>query len=164
MGIINQGRGDCLPLEIGCKLKKLRMERGLTQKGLAAKVKDGVDYTYIGKIERGQQLPSLKVLQRISETLSVPIGSFFRDEPDTVVYVNCAAELGEIVRHEKGRELVRALKLLHTSDIPLIVEIISILARHREVENGERVKDSDTPVGDILRSSNVKPVVRKSEY
>jgi len=164
MGILNSGKVDRLSLEIGGKLKKLRIERGLTQKELAAKVKDGVDYTYIGKIERGQQLPSLKVLQRLSETFSVPIGSFFREEPDTVVYVNCPSELGDITRHEKGRELVKALKLLHATDIPLIVEIINILAKHREVEKGEKLKDSAPPVGDLLPASNKKPIVRKSEY
>ena len=164
MGITNPGMVDGLSLEIGSRLKKLRMERGLTQKGLAAKIKDGVDYTYIGKIERGQQLPSLKVLQGISETFSVPIGSFFRDEPDTVVYVNCPAELGDIALYEKGRELVRALKLLHAADIPLILEIINILARHRESEKGEKPEESTSPVADILRASNIKPIVRKSEY
>ena len=164
MNITDPGKDARLSKEIGKRLKILRLEKGLTQKVLAAKVRDGVDYTYIGKIERGQQLPSLKVLHRISETFSVPIGSFFRDEPDTVVYVNCPSELGEITRHEKGRELVKALKLLHATDIPLIVEIINILARHREAEKGEKPEDSTSPVADILRTSNIKPLVRKSEY
>jgi len=94
----------------------------------------------------------------------VPIGSFFRDEPDTVVYVNCSAELGYINRYEKGRELARTLKLLHATDIPLLVEIINILARHREVEKEEKLKDYASPVGDLMLSSNKKPIVRKSEY
>jgi transcriptional regulator with XRE-family HTH domain len=163
MAIINPGKFDSLSLEIGSRLKKLRMGRGLTQKGLAAKIKDGVDYTYIGKIERGQQLPSLKVLQGISETFSVPISSFFRDEQDTVVYVNRPAEPGDITLYEKG-ELGRALKHIHAADIPLILEIINILARHRESEKGEKLEDSTSPVADILRASNIKQTVRKSEY
>jgi transcriptional regulator with XRE-family HTH domain len=164
MDMTNPGKFDGLSIEIGRRLKKLRMERGLTQKGLAAKIKDGVDYTYIGKIERGQQLPSLKVLHRISETFSMPIGSFFRDEPDTVVYVHCSAELGDITRHDKGRELIKALKLLHGDDLPLILEIINILSRHREPEKVEKLKDSISPVGDMLRASNKKPISRKREY
>jgi transcriptional regulator with XRE-family HTH domain len=164
MTIINPGKVDRLSLEIGRRLKKFRMEKGLTQKELASKVKGGVDYTYIGKIERGQQLPSLKVLQGISETFSVPIASFFVDESDTVVYVNCSADLGDITRQEKGRELVRALKLIHVADMPLLVEIINILARYREVERGEKQKDSVSPVGDIILSSNKEPVLRKREY
>lgn len=163
MSIIKPSKTESLSSEIGGKLKELRMEKGLTQKELAAKVKGGVDYTYIGKIERGQQLPSLKVLQGISETFSVPIGSFFRDAPDTVVYVNCAAELGDITRHEKGRELVRALKLIHAADMPLLVEIINILARHREVERGDMQKVSSSPVGEFMPSSPKKPILRKSK-
>jgi len=89
-----------LQTEIGNRLKRLRMDKGLTQKGLAARVKGGVDYTYIGKIERGKQLPSLKVLLCISETLSVPVDYFFRDEPETIVYVNGSAELGFLLQDE----------------------------------------------------------------
>jgi transcriptional regulator with XRE-family HTH domain len=63
MTIIHPGKGDRLSSEIGSRLKKLLMEKGLTQKELASKVKGGLDYTYIGKIERGQQLPSLRALQ-----------------------------------------------------------------------------------------------------
>jgi transcriptional regulator with XRE-family HTH domain len=164
MAIINPGKGGRLSQEIGSKLKRLRMEKGLTQKELAAKVKGGVDYTYIGKIERGQQSPSLKVLQGISETLSVPIGSFFVDEPDTVVYVNFAAELGEITRNEKGRELIRALKHIDEADMSLLVEIIKIFARQRGLERGEKQKDSSSPVGGLMLPENKKPTVRKSEY
>jgi transcriptional regulator with XRE-family HTH domain len=36
-----------------------------------------MEVTYIGKIERGEQLPSLKVLLRLSTALGVMIGEFF---------------------------------------------------------------------------------------
>jgi len=140
----------CLQIEIGKRLKKLRTDRGLTQKGLAAKVKGGVDYTYIGKIERGKQLPSLKVLLSISETLSVPINYFFRDEPDTIVYVNSTAELGFLVRDEKGRELLNTLKLLQERDIPLVIEIARILARHGNVEQPGTHVEHETPAEEFL--------------
>ncbi len=132
------GKIGCLQNEIGNRLKRLRTERGLTQKGLAARVKGGVDYTYIGKIERGRQLPSLKVLLGISETLAVPIDYFFRDETETIVYVNGTAEFAFLHRDEKGRELLRTLKLIQARDIPLIMEIIKILARHGNLENEEK--------------------------
>src|SRR6266567_7340946 len=73
-------RESYLKVEIGKRLKRLRLEKGFTQKELAVRVKGGLDYTYIGKIERGEQLPSLKILIKISEALSVPIGSFFQEE------------------------------------------------------------------------------------
>ncbi len=140
----------CLQIEIGKRLKKLRTDKGLTQKMLAAKVKGGVDYTYIGKIERGKQLPSLKVLLSISETLCVPINYFFRDEPDTIVYVNSSAELGFLVRDEKGRELLNTLKLLQERDIPLVIEIARILTRHGNIEEPEKLAKRETPADEFL--------------
>jgi transcriptional regulator with XRE-family HTH domain len=68
--------------EIGLILRQLRLARGLTQKRLAQRVADGVDATYIGKIERGDQLPSLKVLLRLSTTLGVTVGDFFYPPAD----------------------------------------------------------------------------------
>jgi transcriptional regulator with XRE-family HTH domain len=109
-----------------------------------------VDYTYIGKIERGKQLPSLKVLQSISETLSVPINYFFRDEPDTIVYVNGSAELGFLVRDETGRELLKALKLLQARDFSLVVEIARILIRHGNVEKPDKLMEHETPANEFL--------------
>ena len=50
---------------MGERLRKLRKNLGLTQKEFAEKVPGKVDYTYIGKIERGQQYPSLKMLEKI---------------------------------------------------------------------------------------------------
>lgn len=150
MNKTNLAMAGCLQIEIGNRLKRLRMDTGLTQKGLAAKVKGGVDYTYIGKIERGKQLPSLKVLLSISETLSVPIDYFFRDEPDTIIYVNDSADLGFLVRDQNGRDLLRALKLLQARDIPLVMEIARILARHGNVEKPEKLMEHETPADEFL--------------
>ena len=150
MNRTDPAKSGCLQIEIGMRLKKLRTDKGLTQKGLAAKVKGGVDYTYIGKIERGKQLPSLKVLLSISETLSVPIDYFFRDEPDTIVYVNSSAELGFLLRDEKGRELLQTLKLLQARDIPLVMEITRILTRHGNTEKPETLIDHESPADEFL--------------
>ena len=164
MAKINQSNVDGLSFEIGRKLKELRNDRGLTQKGLAAAIHGGVDYTYIGKIERGQQLPSLKVLQGISETLTVPIDYFLRDESETIVYVTCGVDMGDFVRNEKGRELIKALKQLHPHDIPLIIEIIRILARHRDMEAEEKLGDPLLPHGDLMLATKNNSVLRKSKY
>jgi transcriptional regulator with XRE-family HTH domain len=66
-----------LACEIGLILRRLRRTRGLTQKALAQQVPGGMEVTYIGKIERGEQLPSLKVLLRLSAALGVMISDFF---------------------------------------------------------------------------------------
>lgn len=124
-----------MKVEIGKRLKRLRMERGITQKALAAQVKGSLDYTYIGKIERGEQLPSLKILIKISEALAVEVGYFFQDEPVKAAREIFNSDFGRFIKDNKGRELVHALQLLDKEDIPLIVEIIRVLSRHRKASN-----------------------------
>lgn len=106
------------------------MEKGLTQKGLAAAVKGGLDYTYIGKIERGEQLPSLKVLIKISEALCVPLGSFFPDKPSSTVH-DISSRIAYNITTEKMNRLHEAIETLHGDDVPLLLEIIKALNRHR---------------------------------
>jgi transcriptional regulator with XRE-family HTH domain len=123
-----------LKVEVGKRLKRLRTERGITQKELAARVRGGLDYTYIGKIERGEQLPSLKILIKISEALTLPIGYFFQDEAVTIAREISASALGGLIKDEKGRELLRSLQLLHYDDITLVTEIIRVLSRYRKAD------------------------------
>lgn len=54
---------------VGGNVRRLRIERGLTQEQLAFEA--GIDLTYEGGIERGKRNPSLMVLVRISEALDV---------------------------------------------------------------------------------------------
>jgi transcriptional regulator with XRE-family HTH domain len=124
-----------LKSKIGRRLKKLRTEKGLTQKGLAATVRGGLDYTYIGKIERGEQLPSLKILLKISEALSVPVSSFFPDETVSAVCDVSAPEMDYQAGDERRGELFATLKLLHEDDIPLLIEIARVLTRHRATKD-----------------------------
>ncbi len=91
--------------------------RGLTQKELAQRTEGTVDYSYIGKVERGEQLPSLKLLQRLAKTLQVPVSYFFEE------------------RQGQGRvapELRKALTVVHREDIPLLLEILRVLGRRRQ--------------------------------
>jgi len=53
---------------IGERLKRLRLERGLSQRELAA---PGVSYAYISRIEAGTRQPSVKALRRLAAKLVV---------------------------------------------------------------------------------------------
>ena len=120
-----------LKAEIGRRLKKIRVERGLTQKEIASKV--GIDFTYIGKIERGEQLPSLKKLIKIGDALSVPLCLFFVDE-DMARVIEVCFSVGEcLINSKKYGELIRSMGMLHADDIRLINEIIMVLNRHRKM-------------------------------
>lgn len=54
---------------VGRNVRRLRIERGLTQEQVAFDAK--IDLTYEGGIERGKRNPSLLVMVRIAEVLRV---------------------------------------------------------------------------------------------
>ena len=62
-------------LGLACNLAKnvrrLRLQKGTTQEELAFAAE--IDLTYMGGIERGKRNPSLLVMGRIPEALSVPL-------------------------------------------------------------------------------------------
>jgi transcriptional regulator with XRE-family HTH domain len=56
---------------VGKNVRKLRLQRGMTQEELAFEAE--IDLTYVGGIERGKRNPSLMVMARIAEALAVPL-------------------------------------------------------------------------------------------
>jgi transcriptional regulator with XRE-family HTH domain len=62
--------------KFGKRVRQLRLERGLTQEGLGDKC--GLDMTYIGRIERGEQNSSLIVIGAIAKGLGVSVEELFR--------------------------------------------------------------------------------------
>jgi transcriptional regulator with XRE-family HTH domain len=108
------------------------MERKLTQKELAAKVSGGLDYTYIGKIEREEQLPSLKMLMKLSKALAIPLASFFREEDEQLASLLRPGKVINLAAPRKMSVLIKELNQLNRSDIPLLIEIVRALNRHRK--------------------------------
>jgi transcriptional regulator with XRE-family HTH domain len=142
-----------MKVQIGNRLKKLRKEQGFTQKDLAAKVSGGLDYTYIGKIERGEQFPSLKILMKLSETLSVPLGYFFLEENLLKTADGFSPGCKRAGAAPPRQELARAIKMLHDDDVPLVLEIMRVLQRHREDGRRERPED---PAENVLLAAEEK--------
>src|SRR3954453_17418354 len=56
------------PETVGERLKRLRGERGLSQRDLSSQ---GVSYAYISRIEAGARRPSVKALRKLAEKLGV---------------------------------------------------------------------------------------------
>jgi transcriptional regulator with XRE-family HTH domain len=54
---------------VGGNVRRLRLQRGLTQEQLAFEAQ--LDLTYVGGIERGRRNPSLLVLVRIADVLGL---------------------------------------------------------------------------------------------
>jgi transcriptional regulator with XRE-family HTH domain len=68
-------RAGAEDVEIGRKIRALRLQRGLSQSGLA----DGIDLTFqqVQKYEKGTNRVSAGRLQRIAEMLNIPVTFFY---------------------------------------------------------------------------------------
>jgi transcriptional regulator with XRE-family HTH domain len=56
------------PESIGKRIRRLRLERGLSQRKVTG---PGVSYAYVSRIESGQREPSLKAIRTIAKRLGV---------------------------------------------------------------------------------------------
>src|SRR5687768_16951151 len=125
---MSKERAMAVQQTIGQILRALRQGKGLTQKQLASKIQGEVDYSYIGKIERGEQLPSLKMLERLSNALAVPLSSFFQELGSDVTALRESGEAGnEALGPQRERLLLYLVHTVHNDDIPLLIEIVRIL-------------------------------------
>lgn len=55
---------------VAWNLRRLRVKRALSQEALA--VDAGVDRSYVGRIERGVENPTVETLDRLAKALEVP--------------------------------------------------------------------------------------------
>ena len=58
-------------------VRRLRLQKGMTREELAFAAE--IDLTYMGGIERGKRNPSLLVMGRIAEALSVPLSKLISE-------------------------------------------------------------------------------------
>src|SRR3954466_6026132 len=63
-------RNETGPESIGGRLRRLRLERQLSQRDLAS---PGVSYAYISRIEAGARRPSVKALRQLAPKLGVSV-------------------------------------------------------------------------------------------
>ncbi|MFB4166011.1 helix-turn-helix domain-containing protein [Alteribacillus sp. JSM 102045] len=86
---------EVLVKRVGTTLRKIRQERGMSLQGLAQRV--DVSKLTLGKIEKGEANPSLSVIWKIANGLSIPI-SVLLNEDQTV----------KISRKNTGNKVVSA--------------------------------------------------------
>ncbi|MFV5701078.1 helix-turn-helix domain-containing protein [Flavobacterium sp. XS2P12] len=58
---------------LGKRIKKLRLEKGMAQVDLVAKMQGNIDTTNISRIESGRTNPTIYSLYRLSEALEISI-------------------------------------------------------------------------------------------
>ncbi|MCL6638375.1 MAG: helix-turn-helix domain-containing protein [Firmicutes bacterium] len=65
---------------IGRRIKEARHKLGLTQEELGDRA--NLHYSYIGQLERGNKVPSLKTLKKIASALNIRLEVLLEDNPD----------------------------------------------------------------------------------
>lgn len=58
---------------IGQNIKRIRLEKGLTQVDLVGRIETQIDTTNISRIEKGRTNATVHTLYRISKALEVPL-------------------------------------------------------------------------------------------
>ncbi len=118
-------------MNLGERIRKLRKRLGLTQKEFAGRVVGKVDYTYIGRMERGEQYPSIKLLQKVGKAFSVPLSYFFQDDTFLNPLDLLPGEIKGLLKDRKGQDLLIRSKELNVGDLDLVIQIINILAQKK---------------------------------
>jgi ATP/maltotriose-dependent transcriptional regulator MalT/DNA-binding XRE family transcriptional regulator len=126
---------------IGERLKRLRLEKGLSQRELAA---PGVSYAYISRIEAGTRQPSVKALRRLASKLGV-----------SADYLETGSDLDPAAARE-----------LRLMDLELAVR----LGEHEGVEGqievalGESLAAGDNPAALRARVALAQLALERGEY
>src|SRR5436190_8536938 len=98
MGAVQPDASPAAGETVGERLRRLRLERGFSQRELAA---PGVSYAYISRIEAGTRQPSVKALRRLAANLGV-----------TADYLETGSDLdGSAVRELQLAQLELAVRL-----------------------------------------------------
>lgn len=72
--------------KVGSKIRDLRINKNLTQEEFSEEI--GISVSYLGKIESGKRLASIKTLERTCEILNTPLSTVLFDLED-VEYISC---------------------------------------------------------------------------
>jgi transcriptional regulator with XRE-family HTH domain len=131
-------------IDLGLRLKELRIKRGISQTELAKLV--GVTPSTISQVESNLIYPSLPALLKMAEILSVDISSFFQEKPELASRVIFpVAEAVDIRFPELPEGSVHA-KLLTPPDIepkaePYLIEVLpnKSLPSHFFIHKGEEI-------------------------
>lgn len=90
-------------MNIGDRIKQLRIEKNLTQPQLAEAI--GIEQSYLSKLENDKSIPSAEIFQAILKGLEVDVGTFLRgidgaivrgqlkQIPEVALYLNAQASL-----------------------------------------------------------------------
>ncbi|SFG45271.1 DNA-binding transcriptional regulator, XRE-family HTH domain [Desulfotomaculum arcticum] len=97
---------------LGKRIKEIRLKLGLTQDGLGKRA--NLHYSYIGQVERGNKVPSVKTLKRIAVALNISL--------ESLLYEESGFEIND--EDILVRELINAVKGCSPQELKLYINII----------------------------------------
>ena len=111
-------------------LKEIRLQKGMTQKELAAAI--DVDASIISRFESGASAPSLDKIKKMSEILDVPIADILSSEKKVLVKIENSPN-DQYILSERVAEMLRKIDYLDEIEFSVAEDVIDTLY-HRSLQ------------------------------
>ncbi|HAA47802.1 MAG TPA: XRE family transcriptional regulator [Synergistaceae bacterium] len=119
-------------MSLGLRIKTLRKAKSLTQQQLADLV--GVSRIYIQALESNRRLPSMKLLQRLAESLDVRVADIVRNGNNDKTE---RLQLEELLENAEGVEIWYRSKKLSNREIQLVQKLVDAALSEWDREHGD---------------------------
>lgn len=96
---------------LGRRIRTLRKSKELTQERLGER--SGINYKHLGAIERGEENPSLSVLQKIADGLGAEISELFSFQHEETDSTKLKKMIIDLVKDEKVERLQLILRIIN---------------------------------------------------
>lgn len=96
--------------EVGLRIRRYRLHRGLTQEALAEKAE--LHHTYIGQVERGEKNITLTSLEKILAALDVTFSDLFENLEHTKRSDNIPALCYQLINSKSRQEQLHFYHIL----------------------------------------------------
>lgn len=122
---------------VGPRIRHLRQQLNLTQEQLGERAE--LHYSYIGQVERGDKMPSLRSLKKLAAALNVDVNYFFEEEAPYAA--NLSANLWQ-------RELLSLTHNRPPEDLHLLVEMAKVIFDYLDkIKHTDITPREDPPPG-----------------
>lgn len=116
---------------LGKKIKKIRMDRGLTTTELADRV--NVTPGLISQIENGQTTPALETLQTIADNLYISTAYLLMENKDVEdLLATLSSDVLEVLGDPNVQGVLRALRGFKSNEIKYIINYIQFFQKNKE--------------------------------
>ena len=109
-------------MNIGETIRSFRLQKGMSQGDIEKRT--GLLRCYLSRVENGHTIPSLDTLAKIANSLEIPLGQFFPEDPAS------AANLPQLSEEEVRflSQIRRYASSLNDSDRKLVLAMVKKMA------------------------------------